>query len=95
MWKSKTVTKTGKKMAHPNNGSLNKNHKKTEPKHPDYRGNANVDGIEYWLSAWVKTGQDGNKFLSLAFREKDEQPGLDAQVSTPSRGNRYDDDIDF
>ena len=53
-----------------NNGSLFKNDKKTAEKHPDYKGSAMVDGVEYWLSSWVKTGMNG-KFMSIAFEPKD------------------------
>ena len=53
-----------------NNGSLFKNDKKTAEKHPDYKGSAMVDGVEYWLSSWVKTGKNG-KFMSIAFEPKD------------------------
>jgi len=55
-----------------NSGSLFKNDKKTESKHPDYRGDAMVDGESYWISAWLKEGKSGTKFLSLAFNLKDE-----------------------
>jgi len=54
-----------------NNGVLFKNDKKTQDKHPDYRGEANVGGTEYWLAAWIKQGQKG-KFMSIAFSLKDE-----------------------
>lgn len=55
-----------------NSGALFKNDKKTEEKHPDYKGSAMVDGVEYWLSAWVKDGKNG-KFMSLAFELKKEK----------------------
>lgn len=54
-----------------NNGSLFKNDKKTSPKHPDYKGQAMVNGEEFWLSAWIKDGRNG-KFMSIAFTPKDE-----------------------
>lgn len=55
-----------------NSGILFKNDKKTQPKHPDYKGNATIDGLEYWLSAWIKDGKKG-KFMSLAFEQKQQQ----------------------
>lgn len=51
-------------------GVLFKNDRKESDSHPDYKGSADVDGVEYWLSAWIKTGAKG-KFMSLAFTEKD------------------------
>jgi len=58
-----------------NTGALFVNDKKEDAKHPDYKGNAEVGGVEYWLSGWKKTGkQSGKTFLSLSFTPKDPQP---------------------
>jgi len=46
-----------------NRGSLFKNDRKDDAKFPDYKGSLNVDGVEYWLSAWLKVSKDGAKFL--------------------------------
>ncbi len=54
-----------------NSGSLFKNDKKAEPKHPDYKGDAMIDGQEMWLSAWLKDKKDGTKFMSLSFTPKE------------------------
>ena len=56
-----------------NSGVLFKNDKKDTEKHPDYKGNIMVDGQEYWLSAWIKTGKTG-KFMGLAVSPRDAQP---------------------
>ena len=59
---------------YPNSGALFKADpaKKAEnPKRPDYEGNAEVDGVAYWISAWIKEGKSG-KFMSLSFKPKDE-----------------------
>ena len=31
-----------------------------------------IDGVEYWVSAWVKESKAGNKFFSLSFKPKNE-----------------------
>lgn len=66
-----------------NSGALFKNDNKESEKHPDYRGSINVDGTEFWLSAWLKTSKQGTKFMSLSVSPKD---------GKPAKGKRQDDD---
>jgi len=47
-----------------NTGVLFKNDKGDNPKRPDYKGSINVNGVDRWLSAWIKDGKNG-KFMSL------------------------------
>ena len=54
-------------------GVLFKNDKKESDKHPDYKGNAEVAGVEYWLAAWVNTSDKGDKFMSIKFEVKERQ----------------------
>lgn len=55
-----------------NTGVLFRNDKQTTDKHPTHTGSINIDGVEYWLSAWVKEGAKG-KFFSLAVKPKEQQ----------------------
>ena len=78
-----------------NSGTLSRNDRKSQPNHPDHRGSCIIDGVEYWISAWVKDGRNG-KFFSLAFQPKDEAP----QQSRPQQRQQaplpdLDDDIPF
>lgn len=69
-----------------NDGSLFRNQKKTTEKHPDYTGKATIGGVEYWLSAWVKWPKSGGeKFMSLAFTPKDEQPTSAPKFAPPTQ----------
>jgi hypothetical protein len=55
-----------------NRGILSKNQNKTADNHPEYSGSLNVDGTDYWLSAWIKESKkDGKKFFSLSVKPKD------------------------
>jgi hypothetical protein len=67
-------------------GALFKNDKKEKPSHPDYRGDAMIKGRKFWVSGWIKTSEKGGqKFISLAFREAEEQqakPKLKAPTNT-------------
>ena len=55
-----------------NSGSLNKNTYKTKDGQPDYRGKAMIAGVRYQLGAWLKTGRDGDQFLSINFKQIEE-----------------------
>lgn len=57
-----------------NSGALFKNDKKEKDSHPDYRGDALINGTEYWISAWLKEGKRG-KFFSFSFKPKDDREG--------------------
>ena len=55
-----------------NRGVLFKNDKKSASKQPDFKGKIDVNGEEYWLSAWTYKNKDGSfKLLSLAVSPKD------------------------
>ena len=75
-----------------NRGTLGKNKKPKSEKSPEYTGQLNVNGVEYWVSGWVQTNsKTGEKFFSLAVNEKEEQK---AQVQAPV-ADEFEDDIPF
>jgi hypothetical protein len=72
-----------------NSGLLTKNDKQGNESRPDYRGSINVEGREYWLSAWIKTGRDGTKlagqkYMSLSLQPKDASYGGAAPAPAPT-----------
>lgn len=77
-----------------NTGILARNTRKESEKHPDFTGSINVNGAEFWLSAWVKERKDGSgKFFSLSVRPKEEQK---ASKPAPAGGvEGMDDDLPF
>lgn len=56
-----------------NSGSIFKNDRKEKETHPDGKGSALIDGVEYWISSWTKKDRNGNPYRSLSFQRK-EQP---------------------
>ena len=68
-----------------NSGSLFKNDKKEDAKHPDYKGDAMINGESMWLSAWIKEGKNG-KFMSLSFKPKQANEGGSSNRSKPDDG---------
>ena len=60
-------------------GALFKNTRKDKDTHPDYRGDAMINGQHMEIAAWIKEGKNG-KFMSLAFKPKTaNQPARQAQ----------------
>jgi hypothetical protein len=38
---------------------------------PDYRGQCEINHVQFWMDAWIKTSKkDGKKFMSLSFKPK-------------------------
>ena len=73
-----------------NTGALFKNGRKESPEHPDHQGSLNVEGVEYWLSAWEKTSRSGEPYLSIAMRLR-----ADPEGSAPPNQPLRDDKVPF
>lgn len=67
--------------------------KKTE-KHPDYTGQALVNGQQMWISGWRKTSEKGTAYLSLKFEIKEETAKTVPQ-SAPAKNDIEEDDLPF
>ena len=76
-----------------NRGSLFKNDRKDDAKFPDYKGSINVDGTDYWLSAWIKISKDGQKFMSLSVKNKNADASL--QPKKKVKQEEFDDSMPF
>lgn len=79
--------------ARDNSGSLFKNQKKEKDTHPDYTGNGTIDGKQYWFSAWIKTDRNGGKFMSMAFKAKEEQKPAPKKPDPISTGRSLRDEM--
>ena len=74
-----------------NTGILFKNDRKLTDSHPDYNGTININGVDHWLSAWIKQGKKG-KFMSLSIgAEKEAKPEQKHKDPEPA----FDDHIPF
>jgi hypothetical protein len=83
-------------------GSLFVNDRKDKDTHPDRSGTALIDGVEYWVSGWVKKKQDGTPWMSLAFKRKESKRApapssrplkLDPRITTGRQD--MDDEVPF
>lgn len=79
-------------------GSLFKNDRREKDTHPNAKGTALIDGVEYWVDAWTNEARDGSKYQSLKFKRKDAAHGSPAghmpanEQITPVD---FDDDVPF
>lgn len=90
-----------------NSGMMARNERRTTDKHPEFSGSINVEGTDYWLSAWVNEGKpggklEGKKYFSIKINRKESQTpasggggGGVQRMERPSYGNIESDDIPF
>ena len=49
-----------------NSGALFKNDRKQKETEPDYKGTINIEGVEFYLSAWVnESARTGQKYFAI------------------------------
>ena len=65
-----------------NKGALFANDKGDNPKRSDWRGEATVAGVKYWVSAWQRSAKSGEDYLSLSFQvaEDKQKPAPDSTI---------------
>ena len=54
-----------------NRGVLFKNDRKEKETHPDFRGNIEVNGVEFYIKGWKKVSAKDVPFISLAVDAKE------------------------
>jgi len=83
-----------------NKGTLGKNKRKEKETHPDYSGTAEIAGVKYWISAWLKTAgpssqNPSEKFFSLAFKPKgNPNPYTPPQTAPAAEAKKPSDTVD-
>lgn len=79
-------------------GVLFKNNKRIKDTQPNMTGSCEIDGVEYWVSAWTKESQSGNKFMSLSFTAKESMENGNASGASKQSApvvEEFEDDIPF
>lgn len=80
-----------------NKGALFINHKREKDTHPNLRGQININGQEFWLSAWTKEIQQGQrqgeKMINLAVTPKEQQQGPQPTQQAAPEPDDLNDDI--
>jgi len=74
-----------------NSGAIWPNKQKKTDKHPTHTGSINVEGVEYWVSAWVGDKTKNQPSLSFKIQKKESNQAPQAAQSAPIN----DDDIPF
>ena len=62
---------------------LNKN--ATTERHPKWKGNAQVNGVQYHLSIWEGVTENGNKKMNITFQTEDEAAAWQNQDPDPEQ----------
>ena len=78
-----------------NKGSIWKNEKKTTDKHPDFTGSLNVNGVEFWVSAWKRKEGQSLKAPALSFAIKPKEEEAPAPRKSGGSFGEMDSDIPF
>lgn len=85
-----------------NRGMMSRNTRKTKDTHPDQTGTLNVEGVEYYIDAWVRERKDkSGKFFSFSVKRKDgkaaaaPKPANESRPVTVGPFDDIDDDIPF
>lgn len=78
-----------------NRGALFQNKDRQSDNHPNAKGTLNVEGVEYWVSAWTKTSKAGEKYQSLSVKRKEDKPDPKVDERQNPAEAAFDDDIPF
>jgi len=79
-----------------NRGSIWKNEDRKSETHPQFKGSAEVNGIEYWVSGWLRKADANPKApaMSFSFTAKDQQ-SVPKPTPSPGIGDNDLEDIPF
>tara|TARA_R110002051_G_C8688057_1_gene492630 strand:- start:548 stop:823 length:276 start_codon:yes stop_codon:yes gene_type:complete len=77
-------------------GNLKKSSVKTKENQPDMFGECRINGVLYDISGWTKLSQSGNKYLSLAFQDKEKYKAeMQEKAKASDKAEITNSDVDF
>jgi len=79
-----------------NSGMIARSENRKTDSHPEFTGSLNVEGVDYWVSAWVNEGKpggkmEGKKYFSLKINRKDQGGGGTARPAPIGFRDDFDD----
>lgn len=76
-----------------NRGAIWKNDRKEKDTHPDFKGELDVEGVTYWVSAWKRKPDASDKSPALSFSiQKKENKAPQVQQQFDAAGSDFEDD---
>lgn len=80
-----------------NRGAIWQNKEKKTPTQPDFKGQAIIEGVEYWVNAWKRKEGDNPKAPALSFSVTAKQSVVEKGVEGVHQAmeDTLDDDIPF
>jgi len=76
-----------------NSGAIWPNKNRKTDKHPTHTGSINVEGVEYWINAWV--GDKTKNQPSLSFKIQPKEGKAPVQPTAPATHEPFDGSIPF
>jgi hypothetical protein len=82
-----------------NRGSIWKNEHKEKDTHADFTGSLNVNGVEFWVSAWKRKAGASEKAPALSFivnpKEESGKKPSNQGASNNGSSDDFEDDVPF
>jgi hypothetical protein len=80
-----------------NRGSIWKNEDRKSDTHPQFKGSAEVGGVEYWVSGWLRKADANPKApaMSFSFTAKEVQSNKSQPTQAPANDFDTDESIPF
>ena len=80
-----------------NRGGIWKNDRKETDSHPDFTGNINVEGVDYFLNGWRRKEGANPKSAAMSFsvKRKDKQGAGKPIQDKPATADDFPDDTPF